>query len=213
VVSKLRARNPEDKQARWGSILTATLEMWQETAYPNFTMHALAARLGLAKGTLYLYFPTKEALFLTLFERLLGDWLDYLEEELSQGSWKARKLAGLIAQSLAQRPPLARLFPLLESILEHNITPAKARAYKTWLLHRAAPIAALLEQHLGLKRGMGIKVLAYTQALIAGIQQMTDASPIVLEVLQEAPLHLLKLEFESDLQAALTALFSGVQNR
>jgi hypothetical protein len=118
-----------------------------------------------------------------------------------------------LAQSLIQRPQLARLFPLLESILEHNISLEKARTYKTWLLGKAAPIAGLLEQHLGLKSGSGIRALAYTQALVTGLQQMTDASPTVLEVLQEKPLSSLKMEFETDLQAALAALLRGMQDR
>lgn len=213
MVSKLRARNPEDKQARRESILGAALEMWEEVSYPDFTMNALAARLGLAKGTLYLYFPTKEELFLTLFEGLLEEWFEHLEAQLSKGNWSAKKLARLFAQSLAERPQLSRLFPLLEGILEHNITPEKARAYKTWLLHHAAPIAGLLEQHLGLKRGSGIRALAYTQALVAGLQQMTDVSPTVEAVLSETSFAVLRMEFEADLQVALAALLGGMKNQ
>jgi len=194
-------------------MLAQALAMWEAVAFADFTMNALATRLGLAKGTLYLYFPTKEELFLTLFEGLLGEWLDYLEAQLSQGRWNARKLAKLFAQSLSQRPKLARLFPLLESILEHNITPEKARTYKSWLLSRALPIAGLLEKHLGLKAGLGIKALAYTQALIAGLQQMSDIAPTMRQVLQAPPLSVLQIELEGDLQAALAPLFSGMQSQ
>lgn len=211
-MQKLRARNTEDKEARRQQILAEALAMWDDVAFANFTMNALAVRLGLAKGTLYLYFPTKEELFLTVFERLLGEWFDVLEPRLANGEWNATKLAKLFAETLSERPKLARLFPLLESIFEHNISLEKARAYKSWLLRRAAPIALGLERQLELKLGQGIKVLAYAQALIAGLQQMTDLSPEVREVLTQPDLGVLRLEFAPDLQAALAALFLGMQS-
>ncbi|MDX2005560.1 MAG: TetR family transcriptional regulator [Meiothermus sp.] len=212
-MSKLRARNTEDKEARREQILAEALAMWEEVDYSDFTMGALAARLGLAKGTLYLYFPTKEELFLTVFERLLGEWFDLLEARLARGQWGAPKLARLFAETLAERPELARLFPLLEGILEHNITLEKARAYKGWLLGRAAPIAARLEQHLGLGEARGVRALAYAQALVSGLRQMSDHSPEVREALDQPPLSVLRVEFHPDLEAALAALFAGLREK
>ena len=61
-----RARNTEDKQQRRQAILDVAWALFQETSYAAVTMNGVAERAGLAKGTMYLYFKTKEELFLTL---------------------------------------------------------------------------------------------------------------------------------------------------
>lgn len=55
---------PEERQAH---ILQAALEVFSEHGFAATRLDDIAARAGVAKGTLYLYFPDKE----TLFERML----------------------------------------------------------------------------------------------------------------------------------------------
>jgi len=66
-----RAYRPEEKASRRQSILVGALQLLRETAYPDLRMTDLAQRLGLGKGTLYLYFPTKESLFLAVLQAVL----------------------------------------------------------------------------------------------------------------------------------------------
>ena len=64
-----RARSRDEKRERRHEILGATAALFLETPYDRVTMAEVARRCGLAKGTLYLYFRTKEELFLALAER------------------------------------------------------------------------------------------------------------------------------------------------
>lgn len=213
MVSKARARNFEDKQARRESILNEALALWEEVSYPDFTMSALAGRLGLAKGTLYLYFPTKEELFLTLYERLLQTWFDELEAALARrAGWSPDGVAEVMAESLVRHPALTRLIPLLEGILEHNISLEKALAYKTWLLEQVGRVGAKLEAALPyLSPGDGIRVLVYLQALTCGLVQMGTPAPVVRQVLQNPELRVLEVEFGPALRQGLTALLRGMK--
>ena len=70
----LRAYRPEEKEIRRQAILAGALQMFRETPFPDLHMIDLAQRLGLGKGTLYLYFPTKEALFLAVLQAEMGAW-------------------------------------------------------------------------------------------------------------------------------------------
>lgn len=54
----MKRENPEDVKAR---ILNATIDIWNEKGV-SFTMSELAARLGVSKKTLYVYFADKEDL-------------------------------------------------------------------------------------------------------------------------------------------------------
>jgi AcrR family transcriptional regulator len=70
MVIKTRARSGADKLERRMQILETTLQLWGHTDYAKLTMSQVAAALNLAKGTLYLYFPSKEELFLAIYIQL-----------------------------------------------------------------------------------------------------------------------------------------------
>ena len=57
-----RARTEQAKQARAQAILEKAKEMLLTTSYEQIKMADLAKSLGLSNGTLYVYFPNKEAL-------------------------------------------------------------------------------------------------------------------------------------------------------
>ena len=52
--TKQRARSAADKQQRRAQILATALAMWDDHSFASFAMAEVAARSGLAKGTLYL---------------------------------------------------------------------------------------------------------------------------------------------------------------
>ena len=72
----VRARSPDAKRARHQSILTAAEQILRSDGFDAFTMNSLATTTGLAKGTLYLYFSSREELVLSLYIHLNDDWVD-----------------------------------------------------------------------------------------------------------------------------------------
>jgi AcrR family transcriptional regulator len=133
---KQRARKAEDKQERRQAIVRAALEIWSEgTTFSAFNMAEVAERAGLAKGTIYLYFATKESLLLCLLAEQLWGWFDEFDARLDSGggTWTAQRVAHLWATTMQAREPLMRLLSLLETILEHNIGYDDALAFKLTL--------------------------------------------------------------------------------
>ena len=57
-------------------IIHAAIESFGQTGFDRTKMDDIAKRLGLSKGTLYLYFKSKEDLFLAICERNLGEGED-----------------------------------------------------------------------------------------------------------------------------------------
>ncbi|MBN2642634.1 MAG: TetR/AcrR family transcriptional regulator [Victivallales bacterium] len=55
-----------EKQRRRAEILNAARRIFRENGFKNSTMPGIAKTLELAPGTLYLYFPSKETLYLEL---------------------------------------------------------------------------------------------------------------------------------------------------
>jgi AcrR family transcriptional regulator len=57
------------RAAREARILAAAITCFARAGYFGTTMDAIASEAGIAKGALYLYVPSKEALFLALYQQ------------------------------------------------------------------------------------------------------------------------------------------------
>ncbi len=66
-----RSLKERQRQERESLILQATEELLLEKGYYDTSMDDIAARVGIAKGTLYLHFAKKEDLMLAFFEHQL----------------------------------------------------------------------------------------------------------------------------------------------
>jgi AcrR family transcriptional regulator len=64
------------KEARPQELLAAALELFVERGYAATRLDDVASRAGVTKGTLYLYFPSKEDLFFAMVRENLLPVLD-----------------------------------------------------------------------------------------------------------------------------------------
>ena len=72
------------KQARPGEILDAALNVFAEKGYAAARMEDIAQRAGVTKGTIYLYFRSKEDVFKSLARMHVGDTLTSATEQALQ---------------------------------------------------------------------------------------------------------------------------------
>lgn len=75
-------RRKKHKDAR-SRILQAALAEFSERGYHASTIDSIADRAGIAKGTVYRYFKTKEALFLALKEDTMSEFVELARRDLS----------------------------------------------------------------------------------------------------------------------------------
>ena len=71
----LRARSDDAKRERRQFILSTADQLLRRDGFDAFTMNKLAAAADLAKGTLYLYFATREELVLVIYTDLHDGWI------------------------------------------------------------------------------------------------------------------------------------------
>jgi AcrR family transcriptional regulator len=208
-----RARKDEDKQARREAILETAAALLGRRQFSTITMADVARRCGLAKGTLYLYFASKEALFLAALEVQLVRWFDHVSTCLiREGEIDAHDFAQLMSSSLADRETLTDLLTILHTVLERNIEPSTALAFKHMLRDKIRAAGQLLEQVLPrLPSGGGVRLLIRVHALVVGLRQMSDPAPEVAEILEREEFAVLRVEFQSELAQALEALVRGME--
>jgi AcrR family transcriptional regulator len=97
------------------AILTATAELLVELGYERTTTNAIARRAGVSIGSLYQYFPNKEALFTALCEQHMNEMTALLIGEIG---------------SLRDRPLDEAIRPLVKALLRaHAVAPALHRVF------------------------------------------------------------------------------------
>lgn len=212
---KQRARNEEDKVARRQAILAVAARLLGHQQYHRITMAEVARRCSLAKGTLYLYFRSKEELFLATLEQELAAWFDVLLDELSAltpGPDDApERFSAAVTRTLCERETLIDLLPLLHTVLEQNIDVDTASGFKQMLLTKLTAAAEVVERAVpGLPPGSGSRLLLRLHALVVGLRQMADPAPVVAEVLARPHMEPLRIDFPSELSRSLTAMVRGM---
>lgn len=68
------------KEARPEEIIDAALALFVEKGFSATRLDDVAKRAGISKGTLYLYFDSKEAIFRAVVETLIGPQLQQIEK-------------------------------------------------------------------------------------------------------------------------------------
>jgi AcrR family transcriptional regulator len=103
----------ETRAARRGQIITAALACFARAGYHETTMADVAAQAGVSKGTPYLYFDSKQALFIALHE----EWDCGLADRVNAA------IAAL--PEAAQRSPRQVLRAVAAAVAGHVLTEAE----------------------------------------------------------------------------------------
>jgi AcrR family transcriptional regulator len=78
---EIQAKRERRKEARPGELLDAALDLFVEKGFAATRAEEVAARAGVSKGTLFLYFPSKEELFKAVVrENISGRFGEWNEE-------------------------------------------------------------------------------------------------------------------------------------
>jgi AcrR family transcriptional regulator len=131
-------------EARESAILDATNRLLAEKSYETMSMDDIANAVGIAKGSLYRHFPSKEALAAAVMIRLLRSTRGALES-LPETLPAAEKLRGLLEWTLRER--LAGGVPHLPSTSQSLRDALTANAeYVDELMDLSETIGSLIVQ-------------------------------------------------------------------
>lgn len=116
-----RARSKDQKALRRQAILDAARAHLADVGFERFSMGPLAKAAGVARGTLYLYFSTREELLYTLHLEAMHAWKDAFLAHTSGHMSPADLLVAYF--DTAHRTPLVlETLPRVPSVLERNVS-------------------------------------------------------------------------------------------
>src|SRR5216117_4446952 len=80
VKRRSKSRRERRKESRPSELLAAALELFVERGFAATRLEDVAARAGVSKGTLYLYFDSKEELFKAVVREIIVTSLERGEQ-------------------------------------------------------------------------------------------------------------------------------------
>src|SRR5690242_6612965 len=101
-------RDPDKPQ----QIIEAAIRVFARNGYYNSRVSDIAREAGIASGTIYLYFRTKEEILVTLFREQMASFVAHLRREIAgepDAVAKIRRLVALHFSVLEQNPALAEV--------------------------------------------------------------------------------------------------------
>jgi TetR/AcrR family fatty acid metabolism transcriptional regulator len=135
-------------------IVDAAIRVFARSGYYNSRVSDIAREAGIASGTIYLYFRTKEDILVTLFREKMAEFVAYLRREIADEPdpvSRIRRLVRLHFTVLERNPALAEVvqvelrqghkffrgasahevgayFELIGSVLEDGVAAGRFRA-------------------------------------------------------------------------------------
>lgn len=126
------------KQARPGEILEAALEVFAEKGFAAARMEDIAKRAGVTKGTIYLYFASKEEVFKALARHHVGSSLADAMEQTKHFHGSVRDFLSMMFAIMAAKleQDHVAIFPKI-IIAESGNFPELARFWRTEVIDKA----------------------------------------------------------------------------
>jgi TetR/AcrR family fatty acid metabolism transcriptional regulator len=101
-------RDPDKPQ----QIIDAAVRVFARTGYYNSRVSDIAREAGIASGTIYLYFKTKEEILVTLFREKMAAWVALVRGEVARETdpvAKIRRIVALHFTMIERNPDLAEV--------------------------------------------------------------------------------------------------------
>jgi TetR/AcrR family transcriptional regulator len=211
---RTRAVAPKDKSERRAAIVEAAAGLLRRDASARFSVDELARRAGLAKGTVYLYFGTREEVLLALHDQQFHELIDVVERSLSAADSHGRRV---VEDGLAYLRAHPEFYPVAGNtryMLDTNIGTEAALAFKLGIARRLEPLGRRIEQlYPGLAAGEGVALLTNCYALIVGLWQQADPPLSLRKVMHRPEMAIFRIDFEKQLAAALLDLWESAERR
>jgi AcrR family transcriptional regulator len=186
---KQRATAADEKLARREHILEAAERLYARSqALPGVA--DVATEAGLAKGTMYLYFDTKESLYLALHERHTRDFFAALNTRLAEPKpFDFDAMAAILDQHMIGN---ASFLPLGNACLCAPIGHVPSHVHEAFeanLRQWLSQAGGGLERHFpAMQPGDGMRLLRHSYALMLGLRQLMGADPSITDAARRCTL-------------------------
>ena len=205
--------SPEAREQRINQLLDAAVSLWLQNPERIPSVAEVADEAGLAKGTVYLYFKSKEDLLLAAHERHAQAFFTAL---IARASKRKRMNFDDVMQLMLDHtigvPAFLPLATLVAGLMNKGVSPEAALAFDQRIAERLGTAGELLRAHFPLPDGIGgVRLLMRSYALILGLWQLVGCCGT--DCADDEVSAMLRPDYLTELDAALRALWQGTFNK
>jgi len=173
---RLRAIDGDEKEARRQAILDAADRLFADRQ-DLANVADVAAEAGLAKGTVYLYFQSKEEIYLALHLRHVERFFTRLIERLnSPRPFLFAEMQALANEHILEAKPYLPLSACCSGFAAGTVRAAVAAHVQARLSEWLQAAGGGLEAHFAkLPRGEGVRLLKHSYAIMLGLYSLMRA--------------------------------------
>lgn len=206
-----RATQADQKVERYHAILDAAERLW--LAHPDrmASVAEVAEHAGVGKGTVYLYFPSKEELLLALHSRHVESFFQAMLIMLGQTKQvKIEQILGIVHTHMIAPPaflPLAsRCFALMEQCIPPEAAGAFHHGIAQWLQRAGGELSRHFRQ---LNPEQAVALLMQSYGLIVGLWQLLNPALNSSKYMTPADKRILRPDYSQELSSALLDMWAG----
>ena len=141
--------SPQLTEARKEEIIAACAALYEEKGFKETTIKDIGKAITLTRTGIYLYFETKEEIFLALLGREYDAWVSEMREVMGSKSAMTRScVAVVLARTLTNHPRLLRLLSMNLYEMEANSRPERLVEFKKSFGASLETVDLLLQQYI-----------------------------------------------------------------
>jgi AcrR family transcriptional regulator len=208
----------EAKAAKAQSILDKAKEMLLTTDYSEIKMADIAKAMGISNGLLFVYFKTKETLFMNLLWREYEGRLSYLKsvaqkERIESFEDIKRILLSELEFIVDNNPLYIKLNTMRTIVFEKNTDFETLYNMKKSLFGQASELTMIFSQSGVLTQEQIIDILFIEDAIITGCKLEAALPPNVVEVISQLGMGMFRRDFKNDVIDAFSCFLDGYENK
>ena len=211
MVVKQRAMAVEDKAERRSALLDAAEALYLEHPDRMANVAEVAEAAGVAKGTVYLYFPGKEEMLLALHERHVENFFRELIAHLdAAGPKDFDSIFAVTRKHIIRHPAYLPLTSRCFGLMDRDLPFECALQFKIRVGQLLSGAGERLERVFeGLEPGDGVALLCNSYGLMVGMWQLLNPNKRLGAHLERPELRMFRVDYEREVEAALRALWTG----
>jgi AcrR family transcriptional regulator len=210
-----RARTEAEKADKKKLILDSAWRLFAASGGELPTAARIAREAGVSKGTLYVYFKTKEQIFLSLFPEKLWEWGEDASRtiEAMPGTDLDQVAEALIRYPL-HNPLIMQLGGMLRGVLEANAPDEAIVEMKLQAVQVARDMGERLSRQLTwLSPQDGAAMLLSIYALLSGLWQHASLPERIMKKLSQASPEFFRADMSQAAKENVAALLTGLRAR
>ena len=135
---------PDVREERSSQILAAAIAVFARAGFRDARMDDIAAEAQLSKGTLYLYFDSKDAIVMRLMEEIFGRQLDDVRSVLGPTVSAEEGLDALVRRIAEDVRRMAELLPTMSPYAWASRTSSRRYSFSSSSCLWSRPISSKL---------------------------------------------------------------------